>query len=79
MMRGDDNIIFLSPGYPRHRENRENGQKHSLSGKTPGIWTFILPKHREFWFVQVVNFLILRVKDISIFAMKIFEYFFYSG
>ena len=27
-------------GYPRHRENRENGQKNSLSGKTQGIWKF---------------------------------------
>ena len=27
-------------GYPRHRENRENGQKKSLSGKTQGIWKF---------------------------------------
>ena len=43
-------------GYPRHRENRENGQKNSLSGKTQGIWKFcqntdktqgILSKHRE--------------------------------
>ena len=43
-------------GYPRHRENRENGQKKSLSGKTQGIWKFcqntgktqgIVSKHRE--------------------------------
>ena len=27
-------------GYPRHRENRENGQKKSLSGKTQEIWKF---------------------------------------
>ena len=27
-------------GYPLHRENRENGQKKSLSGKTQGIWKF---------------------------------------
>ena len=32
----------LSPitGYPLHRENRENGQRNSLSGKTQGIWKF---------------------------------------
>ena len=27
-------------GYPLHRENRENGQKKSLSGKTRVIWKF---------------------------------------
>ena len=27
-------------GYPLHRENRENGKKNSLSGKTQGIWKF---------------------------------------
>ena len=27
-------------GYPRHRENRENDQNNSLSGKTQGIWIF---------------------------------------
>ena len=32
-------IILLS-WYPLHRENRENGQKNSLSGKTQGIWKF---------------------------------------
>ena len=30
----------LITGYPRHRENRENGKKKSLSGKTQGIWKF---------------------------------------
>ena len=43
-------------GYLRHRENRENGQKKSLSGKTQGIWQFcqntgktqrISSEHRE--------------------------------
>ena len=29
-----------SPGYPLHRENRENGPNKSLSGKTQGIWKF---------------------------------------
>ena len=33
-------IIMYLAGYPRHRENRENDQKHSLSGKTQGIWKF---------------------------------------
>ena len=27
-------------GYPLHRENRENSQKDSLSGKTQAIWKF---------------------------------------
>ena len=82
-------------GYPRHRENRENGPKNSLSGKTQGIGKFcqntgnfvktqgILSKHREFCqntgnfvktqgilLAQVVNALILKVKDIAVFAAK---------
>ena len=31
------------------------------------------------WFAQVVNSLILKVKDISIFAAKIFNFFFEAG
>ena len=42
--RGGGALTFFfnhaSTGYPRHRENRENGQKKSLSGKTQGIWKF---------------------------------------
>ena len=33
-------LIKVNTGYPLHRENRENGQKKSLSGKTQGIWKF---------------------------------------
>ena len=41
LTRNNLQIVFsISPGYPRHRENRENGQKHSLSGRTQGIWKF---------------------------------------
>ena len=54
------NILYLIifwvaciTGYPLHRENRENDQINSLSGKTQGIW-----------FAQVINSLILKVKDI---------------
>ena len=32
--------IYIDTGYPLHRENRENSQKYSLSGKTQGIWKF---------------------------------------
>ena len=46
-------VKLQSSGYRRHRENRENGQKKSLSGKTQGIL-----------FAQVVNSLILKVKDM---------------
>ena len=34
-----ESLPFI-PGYPRHRENRENGQKDSLSGKTQEISIF---------------------------------------
>ena len=36
----------------------------------------ILPKTQGIWFAQVVNSLILKVKDISIFAAKIPQLFF---
>ena len=65
-------VLQLS-GYPRHRENRENGKRKSLSGKTQGIWKFCqnTGKTQGIWFAQVVNSLILTVKDISVFAAKI--------
>ena len=58
-------------GYPLHRENtenRENGQINSLSGKTQVIWKFCQNpgKTKGIWFAQVVNSLILNVKDIGI-------------
>ena len=64
----------LVAGYPRHREH---GQNKSLSGKTQGIWKFCqnTGKAQGIWFAQVVNSLILTVKDISIFAMKISIFF----
>ena len=97
-------VYLLVPGYPRHMENRENGQKKSLSlsvrentgnleilsntgnleilsntGKTQGI----LSKHREntgktqgILLAQVVNVLILKVKDIAIVAAKKIFFFF---
>ena len=66
----------LYSGYPRHRENRENGNKKSLSGKTQGIGKFCqntgnFVKTQGISFAQVVNALILKVKDIVIFAAKI--------
>ena len=64
-------------GYPLHRENRENGPKNSLSGKTLEIWKFCqnTGKTQGIWFAQVVNSLTLMVKDISIFAVKISIFF----
>ena len=58
-------------GYPLHRENRENpyGQKDSLSGKHREFRNFA--KTQGIWLAQVVNSFILKVKDISIFAVKI--------
>ena len=38
----------------------------SLSRKTVNLE--ILPKHREFFIPQCVNFLILKIQDIAIFA-----------
>ena len=55
-----------------NRENRENGPKNSVSGKTLGIWKFCqnTGKTQGIWFAQVVNSLTLKVKDISIFTTK---------
>ena len=65
-------------GYPLHRENRGNGQK-----KIP-----CQGKHREFGnfakthgirFAQVVNSLILKLKDILKFAANISKICFEAG
>ena len=66
---------IIESGHPLHkesRENRENGQKKSLSGKAQGIWKCCQStgKTQGIWFAQVVNSLILKVKDISKFAAK---------
>ena len=68
-----------SPGYPRHRENRENGQKEFPVRENTGNLE-ILSKHRAntgnfvktqgILFAPVVNAQILKVKDIAIFATK---------
>ena len=70
-MRFDPQQDDLIPGagYPLHRENRENGPKKSLSGKTQGISEF--GKTQGIWFAKVINSLILKVKDILIIAAKI--------
>ena len=65
-------------GYPLHREN---GPKKSLLGKKQGICKFCqnTGKIQGIWFAQVVNSLIPKVKDISIFAVKIPNLFFEAG
>ena len=73
------NLVYEA-GYPRHREyreNRENGKKKSLSGKTQGIWKFCqnTGKTQGILFAQVVNSLILKVYDIAIFAAEISIFF----
>ena len=69
--------VAREPKYPRHRENRENGKKKSLSGKTQGIWKFCqnTGKTLGILFPQVVNSLMPKVKDIAIFAAKISIFF----
>ena len=51
----------------------EMAKRNSLSGKTQGIWKFC--QHtwntQGIWFAHVINSLILKVKDILIFAAKI--------
>ena len=54
-------------------ENRENGQNNSQSGKNREFGFFA--KTQGILFAQVVNSLILKVKDILIFAGKISIFF----
>ena len=51
--------------------------KKSLSGKTQGIWKFcpITGQTQRILFAQVVNSLIVKGKDIAIFATKISTFF----
>ena len=69
--------MLIKAGYPLHRENRENGQRNSLSGKAQGIWKFCqnVGKTQGILFAQVVNSLILKVRDTAIFAAKISTFF----
>ena len=65
--------MLYKPGFPRHRENRENGNNKIPVRENTGNLE-ILPKHKEntgIWFAQVVNSLVLKVRDIAIFAAKI--------
>ena len=56
-------------GYPPwHRENRENGPKNPCQGKGREFGNFA--KAQGILFAQDVNSLILKVKDIAIFAAK---------
>ena len=60
-------------GYPLDRENRENGPKNVCQEKHRECGN--CAKTQEVWFARVVNSLILRVKDISIFVAKISDSF----
>ena len=62
--------MYHYAGYPLHTENRENGKKKIPVRENTGN-VKILSKHRGIWFAQVVNILILKVKDIAIFAANI--------
>ena len=55
-------------GYPLHRENREMAKMIPGQGKHREFGNFA--KTQGIWFAQVVNLLILKVKDISKFAAK---------
>ena len=65
----------LYTGYPLERENTGQGKQGKCKKEFPVRENTgnleILPKHREFGFAQVENSLILKVKDVSIFATKI--------
>ena len=51
----------------------EMANKNSLSGKTQETWKFTqnTGKRQEFSFSQVVNSLLLKIQDITIFVVKI--------
>ena len=66
-------------GYPRHRENRENrenGKKNHCQGKDREFGNVAKTQGKQgIWFAQVVNSLILKLKDISVFSVKISHFF----
>ena len=62
-------MVIDIAGYPLHRENRENGQKKYSVRENREFENFA--KTQGIWCAQFVNSLILKVKDISIFAAKI--------
>ena len=59
-------------GSPLHRENRETAKEIPGQGKHREYRN--LAKTQGIWFTQLLNFLILNVKDISIFAVKISKF-----
>ena len=70
---GDTQIIIHRAGYPRHRENRENGKKNLCQGKHREFGNFA--KTQGILLAQVVNVLILKVRDIAIVATKKIHFF----
>ena len=64
-------FVIVIAVHPLHRENRENGQKkkNPCQGKHRKFGNY--SKTQGIWFAQVINSLILNVKDISLFAAKI--------
>ena len=60
-------LLYIS-GYPLHRENRENGQTNPCQGIHRDFGN--IAKTQGIWFSHYVNSLILKVKDILIFAAK---------
>ena len=82
-------VVLLYSGYPRHRENRENGKKIiPCQGKHREFGNVVKTqeKHKEFCLntgktqgillAQVVNVRILKVKAIAIVAAKKNPFFF---
>ena len=58
---------------PLHRENWENGKKKFRQGKHKEFGNFV--KTRGISFTQVVNSLMLKVKNIAIFAVQSSRFF----
>ena len=66
-------LVIHNAGYPRQSENRENGKKHSLSGKTQGIWKFC--QNTGNFVSSSCKYSYSRVKDIAIFAAEKIVFF----
>ena len=60
---------MVVPGYPLQRENSEMAKKNPWQGKHRAFGN--VAKTQGILFAQVVNSLILKVKDVVIFAVKI--------
>ena len=73
LYKGYTSMLYARAGSPMYRENGENGQKKSLLGKTVNLE--IMAKTQGILYAEVVNSLILKIKNNVILAANFFIFF----